>query len=198
MVSCCYKCMHTNLYKLFRANVGDQISQVNKSAVNTSHYSLLIQKRNDLTMKFTITVVGICLSAIIRGIALFLFFKTVSVNIHNKMLRNILNASIIFFDCNFIGNIVNRFSKDLVTVDESIPFPIHHLTAVNIIKIQLIFHIITTKILDYFWDCWKSSDYSFHECYIINTSATTLDKLFSIKARLFEDRKTIKATGRFK
>nr|CAB3219630.1 multidrug resistance-associated protein 1-like [Phallusia mammillata] len=44
--------------------------------------------------------------------------------LHFKMLSNILRAPIRFFDTTPIGRIVNRFSKDVYTVDEMLPMSI--------------------------------------------------------------------------
>ena len=41
--------------------------------------------------------------------------------LHNKMLANILRSPMSFFDTTPLGRILNRFSKDVYTVDESIP-----------------------------------------------------------------------------
>ena len=93
--------------------------------------STLIRERNEFTFKFAFAVAAISLTTLIRAASLFFFCKKVSIKLHNKMLKNILNVSLVFFDSTFIGNIVNRFSKDLVAVDECIPLPLHHLTAVK-------------------------------------------------------------------
>ncbi|XP_061547082.1 canalicular multispecific organic anion transporter 1 [Phycodurus eques] len=41
--------------------------------------------------------------------------------LHSRLLNNILRAPMLFFDTTPIGRVVNRFAKDIFTVDEAIP-----------------------------------------------------------------------------
>ncbi|KAK2824276.1 hypothetical protein Q5P01_021451 [Channa striata] len=61
---------------------------------------------------------------------LFVFFGTLlmanasvaaSSILHSKLLNNILRVPMVFFDTTPIGRVVNRFAKDIFTVDEAIP-----------------------------------------------------------------------------
>ena len=129
MVSgCCRISGHTNIY-FFRVNLEDKISRNNHTIGNLS-YSRFIQDRNQLLHHYTLAVVGLSIATLIRGWALFLFSRKISTNLHKRMLNCVVNASLKFSDMTFLGNIVNRFSKDLDSVDERIPFPVHHLITV--------------------------------------------------------------------
>ena len=44
-----------------------------------------------------------------------------SISVHNNMLANILCAPMSFFDITPIGRLLNRFSKDIYIIDETIP-----------------------------------------------------------------------------
>lgn len=44
-------------------------------------------------------------------------FLTISSRIHQKLVESLLNAEITFFEENTTGRIVNRFSKDVKTLD---------------------------------------------------------------------------------
>ena len=44
-----------------------------------------------------------------------------SKTLHDKMLESIMRSPMSFFDTTPLGRILNRFSKDIYTVDESIP-----------------------------------------------------------------------------
>ncbi|XP_035257042.1 canalicular multispecific organic anion transporter 1 [Anguilla anguilla] len=41
--------------------------------------------------------------------------------LHSRLLSNVLRAPMVFFDTTPLGRVVNRFAKDMFTVDESIP-----------------------------------------------------------------------------
>ncbi|KAM8947275.1 ATP-binding cassette sub-family C member 10 [Pelodytes ibericus] len=42
--------------------------------------------------------------------------------IHQRLLKHVLMATVTFFDCTPIGRIINRFSSDLYSVDDALPF----------------------------------------------------------------------------
>ncbi|XP_037541476.1 canalicular multispecific organic anion transporter 1, partial [Nematolebias whitei] len=54
-----------------------------------------------------------------------LIFAKASVNasqiLHSRLLNNILRVPMLFFDTTPIGRVVNRFAKDIFTIDEAIP-----------------------------------------------------------------------------
>ncbi|CAB1429177.1 unnamed protein product [Pleuronectes platessa] len=65
--------------------------------------------------------------------ALFAFFATLllatgsicaSRVLHSRLLNNILRVPMVFFDTTPLGRVVNRFAKDIYTIDESIPMSV--------------------------------------------------------------------------
>ena len=44
-----------------------------------------------------------------------------SKTLHSRMLKNILRSPMSFFDTTPLGRVLNRFSKDIYTIDEVIP-----------------------------------------------------------------------------
>lgn len=57
-------------------------------------------------------------------LASYLFMKAcmnASKNLHNKMFNNIVYTSMSFFNLNPSGRILNRFSKDMGSIDENLP-----------------------------------------------------------------------------
>lgn len=68
---------------------------------------------------------------VLMGIALFrsfVFFNLCiksSIKLHNNMFSKIVYAYMFFFNTNPSGRILNRFSKDMGTVDESLPMSLN-------------------------------------------------------------------------
>lgn len=69
----------------------------------------------------------VCCTMIItvsRSIAFFRYCMTASTRLHNKMFDKIVYATMRFFNTNPPGRILNRFSKDIGAVDETLPITI--------------------------------------------------------------------------
>lgn len=75
-------------------------------------------------MYTVITLLGTVL-VFARAYGNFYFCLKASRNLHKCIVFSALNSFMTFFDSHFIGNIVNRFSKDLAIVDEYIPYIIY-------------------------------------------------------------------------
>lgn len=56
-----------------------------------------------------------------RSISFYTICIRASHNLHNAMFKGIISTALRFFDTNPSGRILNLFSKDLGTVDESLP-----------------------------------------------------------------------------
>ena len=57
----------------------------------------------------------------IKTFQYYVFCMTASKNLHNKMFEKLLKAQPRFFDINPSGRILNRFSKDMGSMDEMLP-----------------------------------------------------------------------------
>ncbi|VEN34161.1 unnamed protein product [Callosobruchus maculatus] len=58
---------------------------------------------------------------IIRSVAFFRMCMKASVRLHNNMFAKICSATMLFFNTNTAGRILNRFSKDIGCIDETLP-----------------------------------------------------------------------------
>ncbi|CAL8127064.1 unnamed protein product [Orchesella dallaii] len=68
------------------------------------------------------TLIGcVILVAITRSLTSFRYFLQISVNLHNRMFKSLVRAPTKFFDDNPSGRIMNRFTKDIGSVDELLP-----------------------------------------------------------------------------
>ena len=74
----------------------------------------------------TLLVYGsiVTLSLVFTIVSSFCFYLTAlkaSENLHNKMTKAVIEAPVIFFDTNPVGRILNRFSKDIGSMDIMLP-----------------------------------------------------------------------------
>ncbi|CAH1368259.1 unnamed protein product, partial [Tenebrio molitor] len=61
----------------------------------------------------------------LRPVILYLLAKKASISLHGLLFEKIVNASMGFFSSHYVGNILNRFSEDLVYVDERVPYSMY-------------------------------------------------------------------------
>jgi ABC-type multidrug transport system fused ATPase/permease subunit len=78
-----------------------------------STYSYLYIYTGIVTLLFIVTL--------IRSFAFYKFCMRCSASLHNSMFNSIIHTSMRFFDTNPSGRIMNRFSKDMGSVDELLP-----------------------------------------------------------------------------
>lgn len=57
-----------------------------------------------------------------RAFFYFIFSTVASIRLHKVTFEKIMGATMHFFDTHRLGNILNRFSRDLAIVDENIPY----------------------------------------------------------------------------
>ncbi|XP_046619154.1 ATP-binding cassette subfamily C member 4-like isoform X1 [Neodiprion virginianus] len=70
---------------------------------------------------YTFCIAGCVFFAIFRSVLFMKLCMNASQNIHNTMFSNLLQATMRFFNTNPTGRILNRFSKDIGTMDELLP-----------------------------------------------------------------------------
>ncbi|XP_044266867.1 ATP-binding cassette subfamily C member 4-like isoform X2 [Tribolium madens] len=70
---------------------------------------------------YTAIIGALIVFSIVRSMSFFKSCMTASVRLHDKMFTSIINASMRFFYTNSSGRILNRFSKDMGSIDETLP-----------------------------------------------------------------------------
>jgi len=82
------------------------------SALNEHYFNLGI---------YGVIVAALVVSSMIRTVYFFYLCMQSSVNLHDLMFQSIIRAPCRFFDTNPVGRILNRFSKDMGSMDELLP-----------------------------------------------------------------------------
>ncbi|KAF7552016.1 hypothetical protein G7046_g7549 [Stylonectria norvegica] len=103
--------------------LGNMVSQ--ESAITAEGQQPLNQGNYDVNVMYYLTVLAAigfagALAALIRDLWLFLGSLTASKRIHNHLISSITRARFKFFDVTPLGQLMNRFSKDLEAVDQEI------------------------------------------------------------------------------
>ncbi|XP_022919146.1 ATP-binding cassette sub-family C member 4-like isoform X2 [Onthophagus taurus] len=71
---------------------------------------------------FGVTMAAITIAYLLKTYLFFYMTAKTSKKLHKMTFTNVIHAPIAFFDEHLVGNIMNRFSKDVGTIDEYIPF----------------------------------------------------------------------------
>ncbi|KAI2474106.1 ATP binding cassette (ABC) transporter subfamily C member [Diabrotica virgifera virgifera] len=103
-----------------KANISNIIGQ-NITQLSTNLTQAEVQAASTFQM-YTVMVILSLVLELLKTFAFLDFCKRASINIHKAMIKNVLHSVMAFFDTHFIGNILNRFSQDVINVDENLPF----------------------------------------------------------------------------
>ncbi|XP_044268834.1 probable multidrug resistance-associated protein lethal(2)03659 [Tribolium madens] len=88
-----------------------------------SNYDKALETRSSMFYLFPICTAVMAVLIITKtAVMCFLMARKASINFHNFMFTKITNASMEFFDSRFVGNILNRFSEDLLYLDERVTY----------------------------------------------------------------------------
>ncbi|CAG9825246.1 unnamed protein product [Phaedon cochleariae] len=133
-------------------------STVNILAVDENTLEEADANQHSTFIIYSITMISAAILGMIKSYANFDFSRRASINIHKAMVTNISQAVMAFFDSHFIGNILNRFSQDLVNIDEHLPFVLSecfrivfsilgHLILVTTVKPSFLTYIVAIIII---------------------------------------------------
>ncbi|XP_001946763.2 multidrug resistance-associated protein 4 [Acyrthosiphon pisum] len=147
-------------------NLEEHVFQ-NESSVSTSTFNeslsniwwMTISRQTCINVFGCITLFLIIVTTI-RLITFVSISMSASKHLHNNMFNTLIRATIYFFNTNLSGSILNRFSKDMGTIDEMLPVSlldcIHNglnllgvLIVVGIINIYLMIPAIILAIIFY-------------------------------------------------
>ncbi|CAF3828800.1 unnamed protein product [Rotaria sordida] len=81
--------------------------------------------RNQRFYIYCVIVFILVLMTFFRAIITEFMFLNAGRVLHNKMFRRLIRCPIAFFDTNPVGRILNRFTKDVATMDDQLPVDIY-------------------------------------------------------------------------
>lgn len=97
----------------------DQTLNQSVDFTHMAEYISNVSETNIIT--YSSLSLGIFASAIARTVMLYALCLASSINLHDKVFKCILSTRMSFFENNPIGRILNRFTRDMGTVDQQIP-----------------------------------------------------------------------------
>merc|ERR1719209_332005 len=91
-------------------------------------------------------IVGaLCVISMVRTMYFFVICMKSSVKLHDKMFESIIRAPCRFFDTNPVGRILNRFSKDLGSMDELLPPALYDVLMIGLNCLGILAIILTVR-----------------------------------------------------
>ncbi|XP_044750299.1 probable multidrug resistance-associated protein lethal(2)03659 isoform X2 [Coccinella septempunctata] len=81
-----------------------------------------------------------------RAIVHLIFSMKISRNIHSALAQGIVYARVQFFDRNLIGNILNRFSRDLGHIDEFLPHVVGEVIKMTFMVVSTVGLVVTVNL----------------------------------------------------
>lgn len=108
-----------------------EITTYKSNSTEPEAYKHVTENRAFTLNLYNVMIILATLTTIGRAIAFFLFTSIASMRLHKHIFRSILNAPMIFFDKHLLGNILNRFSRDMYIVDERLPLKVFEMVRVG-------------------------------------------------------------------
>jgi ABC-type multidrug transport system fused ATPase/permease subunit len=110
-----------------------------------------MRNRHQMIYLFPIISVTVALMSFLRPVIHFLLARKASISLHRLLFEKIVNASMRFFSSHYIGNILNRFSEDLLYVDERVPLSMYMVLEVRTYLHNIVFNKIVLDICRNSW-----------------------------------------------
>ena len=83
--------------------------------------TMALENRQRMIYVLPILIIAATVLFIVNTTLYWFLAKKASISIHKLLLSKIVNSSIEFFNSHFAGNILNRFSEDMLYLDEFVP-----------------------------------------------------------------------------
>ncbi|CAG9825399.1 unnamed protein product [Phaedon cochleariae] len=154
------------------------------NTVESDEYAFLTT--NNCIYIYTSIVLLVIVTTIVRSISFFRMCMKASVKLHNKMFAKVCRGAMFFFNSNPSGRIMNRFSKDMGSIDETLPLVLIDTIqiALNVFAVNIVIATVNPWIL--IPTCWIAFIFYLFKIVYVNSSrnvkrmeATTRSPVFS-------------------
>lgn len=98
---------------------------------NSTEFKKLEEAHDSIMVQYSLVIFAAIALAFLKVFVFYILTCKASVNIHNAIIRKIINAGMTFFDANLSGNIINRLSRDLGILDEQLASTISEILSVS-------------------------------------------------------------------
>ncbi|KAF5294166.1 hypothetical protein FQR65_LT10877 [Abscondita terminalis] len=110
---------------------------------NSTNYKQLQESHDKVIKSYSFVMLAAALLTFLCSFVFYIFSSKASTNIHNLVLKKILNSAMTFFDSNLSGNVLNRFSRDLGIIDDAMPGTIF--SCINVIlQVLGVFFVVSS------------------------------------------------------
>lgn len=126
----------------------DQMLQSNETIADMNR---IWAERREYIVFYSVSMLIVLYLVFQRSFAFFHMCLKASRNLHDKLFRGITRATMYFFNTNPSGRILNRFSKDIGSIDTTLPVALMDCLLVSREQIQFLFCVCVELMID----CWK-------------------------------------------
>uniref|UniRef100_A0A0U9HSY7 Putative ABCC protein n=1 Tax=Chrysomela populi TaxID=154003 RepID=A0A0U9HSY7_CHRPP len=120
---------------------------ITKNLTNTTEYEETTEQRSDYLTLYCLLIIGAALLIFLRVYLLMYRSALMAARkLHKSMATSVMNSYMTFFDGHYVGNIINRFSKDLTTTDEVLPLVVYEIFRLTLAFIGIIYLIATVNV----------------------------------------------------
>ncbi|KAJ3632488.1 hypothetical protein MTP99_009493 [Tenebrio molitor] len=101
------------------------INYTNYNTTGNENYINAIKQRSQMIYLFPVALGMVSIITFLKGALHYLLARKASINFHTLLMEKVLNASMEFFSDHYLGHILNRFSEDLLYIDERVPYSLY-------------------------------------------------------------------------
>ncbi|CAH1368151.1 unnamed protein product [Tenebrio molitor] len=101
------------------------INYTNHNITGNEHYINALKERSQMTYLFPVAIGMVSIITFLKGALHYLLARKAPINFHTLLMEKVLNASMEFFSDHYLGHILNRFSEDLLYLDERFPYSLY-------------------------------------------------------------------------